>query len=1199
MARQDRSTTARFPPADDGTGPLHPYADTDGAPNTRSRAATGTPGSPALASEAGRQLNVTDALSYLDAVKVQFQDRPDVYNKFLDIMKDFKSQQIDTPGVIERVSGLFYGNVFLIEGFNTFLPPGYHINASLSAHDPDVITVTTPQGIIRATPFNRQFPAFNNMSLAAPLPPSLPHHHSLSRPVTPSHFVSAPQPALPPPPPLSQQQQQQLHQPPPPPPIHAAYSPGPQNTAAMANVLAGEPSGGANSREFNHAIQYLNKIKTRFPDEPETYKQFLEILQGYRREQQLGGQRDPAGQPMREQKMMQDVFVQVQILFKDADDLLVEFKDFLPTFTAGGMMPVPVSRVGSHASTAPPPPSESGASPQKSATKRRKRETGPKEPGGGGASASTAKAPDQARVRSHRIADKKRPRVSKSAAKQRAASPPFSSATLFPAPSSPQPTPPHHALPPPPPQHTGLPPAAHPPSDELTFFDRVRRALEARETYDDFLRLLALYAQDVLDTRALVTRADALLPPDLGAAFRAMLAWDDSIGNVERGPPGSIRTGPPDSMLPRPDEESMGPSYRRMPESEIHLATSGRNQLGRSVLNDEWMSHPTWQSEVENFVAHKKNAYEEYMHKCEDERHEYQIHLEGLARTIAVLEPIASRIESMAPDERALFRLRPDFGGRCPRIYERTVRKIYGRDMGALVYQELQDSPGVAVPVVLARLKQKNDDWRRAQREWEPTWRQIDARNFYKSLDTAGLNFKANDKKHITAKAFVGEIEALRRERLVQEKEAGQKGGLGYQLVYAFPDPGVLHDTLKLVYAFLDHSAASYAPAERRALERFLRAFVPTLCMAERAPFDAACGPLEGGWDDDGADDAGVDAVLEGIEDEGSEWVRECVGAEGGRLRDAPVAPRPFFCNTTFYTLLRLLQLLYSRLAACKAVGAAHAANGFRALHANPVAVQLGLDEPQGAAATLRAVLETVREGNALYAYLLDACEKLFAGEVEQGAFEEHMRWFFGTKAYLMYTVDKVIAALVKQVQTAVADQKCQELWALLRQQRAAVARTRRDLMRYRRQAERRVGADENLYRVEWDVETRTMRLQLVGPDEASVDGAPLRPAVERWREYVDSYVLDHPTEWVGGGRGMPVRPAPFLRRTLVADESGAARAEGDLGIRISLGTYKLFYEGAAWECVSRVRGADEEALLVERAAAREEDRRRGMARWA
>lgn len=40
-----------------------------------------------------RQLNVTDALTYLDAVKTQFADQPDVYNRFLDIMKEFKSQQ--------------------------------------------------------------------------------------------------------------------------------------------------------------------------------------------------------------------------------------------------------------------------------------------------------------------------------------------------------------------------------------------------------------------------------------------------------------------------------------------------------------------------------------------------------------------------------------------------------------------------------------------------------------------------------------------------------------------------------------------------------------------------------------------------------------------------------------------------------------------------------------------------------------------------------------------------------------------------------------------------------------------------------------------------------------------------------------------------------------------------------------------------
>lgn len=39
-----------------------------------------------------RPLNVSDALSYLDQVKLQFADQPEVYNRFLEIMKDFKSQ---------------------------------------------------------------------------------------------------------------------------------------------------------------------------------------------------------------------------------------------------------------------------------------------------------------------------------------------------------------------------------------------------------------------------------------------------------------------------------------------------------------------------------------------------------------------------------------------------------------------------------------------------------------------------------------------------------------------------------------------------------------------------------------------------------------------------------------------------------------------------------------------------------------------------------------------------------------------------------------------------------------------------------------------------------------------------------------------------------------------------------------------------
>nr|XP_046250150.1 paired amphipathic helix protein Sin3a-like [Scatophagus argus] len=87
-----------------------------------------------------QRLKVEDALSYLDQVKRKFGNQPQVYNDFLDIMKEFKSQSIDTPGVINRVSQLFKGHPDLIMGFNTFLPPRYKIEVQTN----DLVNVTTP-----------------------------------------------------------------------------------------------------------------------------------------------------------------------------------------------------------------------------------------------------------------------------------------------------------------------------------------------------------------------------------------------------------------------------------------------------------------------------------------------------------------------------------------------------------------------------------------------------------------------------------------------------------------------------------------------------------------------------------------------------------------------------------------------------------------------------------------------------------------------------------------------------------------------------------------------------------------------------------------------------------------------------------------------------------------------------------------------
>ncbi|KAI7783513.1 histone deacetylase complex protein [Diaporthe eres] len=86
-----------------------------------------------------------EALTYLGEVKMQFLELPVVYNKFLDIMEDYKSRAIDTMGVITRVSEMFAGYPHLIQGFSRFLPPGYRIEFGLGSL-PNSILVSTPSG---------------------------------------------------------------------------------------------------------------------------------------------------------------------------------------------------------------------------------------------------------------------------------------------------------------------------------------------------------------------------------------------------------------------------------------------------------------------------------------------------------------------------------------------------------------------------------------------------------------------------------------------------------------------------------------------------------------------------------------------------------------------------------------------------------------------------------------------------------------------------------------------------------------------------------------------------------------------------------------------------------------------------------------------------------------------------------------------
>ncbi|KAJ6494619.1 histone deacetylase complex, SIN3 component [Mycena vitilis] len=1079
-----------------------------------------------------RPLNVTDALSYLDAVKHKFHDQPNVYNHFLDIMKEFKSQIIDTPGVIKRVSHLFNGHATLIQGFNTFLPVGYRIECSKDAHDSNYITVTTPTGTTMQTT--------NNGPGKGPILWSTTE----ARPST-----TIPNPPSPPTRPPSIE------------PKHE-------------------------SQAIEPAVQYVQKIKQRC--DAETYRQFLDILSKYHHKPDTIDE--------------DEVSKQIARLFRDAPDLRSDFRIFMPERNRQLLDDLPASSRSDKGKQrkADPVNATSSVLPQKRKRKAIEKEVVELIP---------KVLPSKTKKPRHNPAQDLTP----SSYKSRASSPPLRRhpASRLPA----------------------VPVLAAAPEDSHAhvFFDRVKRALDDnRETYNEFLKLVNLFTQDFIDTARLVRESRNFLGDgELMIMLRDIVEWDERKEKeywIEEQASGNSWVRPTiinrdaGARATKAELDIQFGSYRKIPASEANVTCSGRDEMCRLVLNDEWVSHPTWSSEDAGFVTPRMNIYEEALHRSEEERHEYDFHIEAIVRTITMLEPLNNKMASLSPEDRSSYKPKPNLNGQIKSIHHRVIKKIYGREAGLSVIHAMQDTPALAIPVVLQRLKQKEEEWKRAQREWNKVWREVDARNYSKSLDHQGILFKTADKKAITTKAFVNQIETAREEQMA--KRASLIDPLfartrpRHQLEFILEDTQVLQDALKLTFSFLDRTQAQIHFAERKRIEGFLRSFTPLFFMLDPAAFNAAFVVVQESADSELSDDPSVvdDGEVSSVgsgssragtkhrkngtaaaSTTGSDLRKKLLKSEQAKLSNrrprnysSPsvsrlTSPVPmdedspemacvsqnnrrtpqrniFFTNTIFYTLLRLIEVLYSRLALFKGIATKLASQDSASVPTDPGS----FTHPE------HVNLGEAAHAEHYYDLLLESCERLFDNELEQSVFEDQMRFMFGIKdAFKVFTIDKVIGSLIKQVQLLFGDGKSLDLLDLLKRERDLACPTTQDLINGRKNAEKVLGPDENLFRVDWLPDSKHMTFQLIGKDDSSFDDSEVLTG--RWQSYIDSFVSTEVTEGVSLSRTR----RPFLRKNLPAAIRNAPPdviTQDGLEIKICVRTYRLFYVSESEDYLFKLR---------------------------
>ncbi|KAK9242525.1 hypothetical protein V1506DRAFT_509342 [Lipomyces tetrasporus] len=1152
MMASPPSTNAPVPTAQQQQPPVQPQQLSGPSPISQHQAAAALPipqGPPAAQNPlstvsasstaqqiaAYRPLNVKDALSYLDQVKVQFQNQPDVYNRFLDIMKDFKSQSIDTPGVIDRVSTLFSGHPNLIQGFNTFLPPGYRIECSSDPSDPNPIRVTTPMGT--TTRPDGQLPSYDQ----------------------------------------SRSWQSESY-------LYGAESHATNNSMSQLQAVANGSRQASQSEqkrlggpvEFNHAISYVNKIKNRFASQPDIYKNFLEILQTYQREQ----------------KPIADVYAQVTMLFRDAPDLLDDFKQFLPEAAHQRSVSSPDSGVYQPVTRLPPVGNFAPPSVPKEKKKRSAQS----------AITDAGQVPMSASAQSVLNIDipAQASNLRSTGGKKVKLTPKPDAHAISPTltPMIPEPLPP--------------PDRQNPTAEELAFFDRVKKFIGNKQTYNEFLKLLNLFSQDIIDKNLLVEKAEAFIGgnKDLIEWFKRCVNYDGGTLSIENIPYKK-------HQLELSLCKSYGPSYRLLPKSETHQPCSGRDEMCWEVLNDEWVSHPTWASEDSGFVAHRKNQFEEVLHRIEEERHEYDHNVEGNLRTVQILEPIANRVANMTPEEKAEFKLMPGLGHSSKSIYQRIVKKVYDRERGQEVIDALHENPAVAVPIVLKRLKQKDEEWKRAQREWNKVWRETEARVFYKSLDHQGLTFKQADKKTLTTKFLVNEIDMIKKEQL-NKRLNPLTPGPKYQMQCVFENSETINDVIRLVNCHLEHST-TFSSNDREKMDGFVKAFIPLFFgihipeSVEETPDESQTNsadedtdgstlsfkrsrPIRDGdllrdvlkksrhgrskpnKDEDNSreptPEVSADATpypevpdelqIPEAAEKAQIWIQHVTKEQNGDGLDAPNpdgkrAKFNLFANTTIYCFFRLFHILYQRLEEVKNLE-------------SEVSMDISSRKSVEFAQELGIVSTKIQDmglgfsGGNCYGQLLDLCEKLIEGDLEHQWFEESLRQAYRNRAFRIYTVDKVVQAIAKHVHTIISDAKCSEIIMLYDKDRHLPKTVPREQIVYRLQVQTILGADENIFRLELNETTSALSIQLIDQDDLTLNDAA--SADEKWKYYLTSYVMSAPTE------GVPVSKVrmPFLRRHIPQEdvegddnsEAGSkpnTYSKSGLRVRICMNTYKMFFE--------------------------------------
>ncbi|KAL0689904.1 hypothetical protein Bca4012_089582 [Brassica carinata] len=247
------------------------------------------------------------------------------------------------------------------------------------------------------------------------------------------------------------------------------------------------------------------------------------------------------------------------------------------------------------------------------------------------------------------------------------------------------------------------------------------------------------------------------------------------------------------------------PSYRHLPDDYPIPISSYRNSLGEKVLNDHWVS-VTSGSEDYSFKHMRKNQYEESLFRCEDDRFELDMLLESVNAAIKRVETLLEKINNNTISTPICIKEHLSV------LNLRCIERLYG-DYGLDVMEILKKNSHIALPVILTRLKQKQEEWARCRFDFRKVWADVYAKNHHKSLDHRSFYFKQQDSKNLSTKGLVAEIKDIsdgkHKEDPLHAISVGTKPSFTPDLEFSYSDTQVHADLYQLIKYYCEEICAT------------------------------------------------------------------------------------------------------------------------------------------------------------------------------------------------------------------------------------------------------------------------------------------------------------------------------------------------------------------------------------------------------